>query len=147
MAEEEQDTEQQDAQTQHKHCPMLKHHADFAEVALAETPRYEDLDAHGKAHRQGGEDEIIQASHHRRAQFYCSEVTEEGRVGKGDDGLRKVAQHDRICDAPNLAVRNGGFNHAAKIGKNLTQNSLNYENLDATNCLHPAGSADSAISA
>ena len=125
VAEEEKDAEQEQAQSQHEQGPVLEHHADFAEVALAETPRYEDLDAHGKAHRQGGEDEIIQARHHRRAQFYSAEVTEEGCVGEGNDGLRKVAQHDWISDAPNLAVRNGGFNHAAKIGKNLTQNPLN----------------------
>ena len=74
MAEEEQDAEQQDAQTQHKHCPMLKHHADFAEVALAVTSRDEDLYAYGKTHRQGGEDKIIQARHHGGAQLDGAEV-------------------------------------------------------------------------
>ena len=104
MAEKEQDAEQKDAQAQHKQSPMLKHHADFIVVALSETPRNEDLYAHGKAHRQGGEDEIIQARHHGRAQFVGAEVTEESRIGKGNDGLRKVAQHDGISDAPDFAV-------------------------------------------
>lgn len=104
MAEEEQDAEQQQAQAQHKQGPMLKHHADFLEVALAETPRDEDLDAHGEAHRQGGEDEIIQPRHHRRAQFVGAEVAEESGVGEGDDGLRKVAQHNGIRDAPNFSI-------------------------------------------
>jgi hypothetical protein len=104
VAEEKQDAEKQNAQTQHKQGPVLEHHADFAEVALAETPRYEDLDSHGKAHRQGSEYEVIQARHHRRAQFYCAKVTEEGRVGEGDDGLRKVAQHDGVRNAPNFFV-------------------------------------------
>ncbi len=115
VAEEEKDAEQEQTQAQHKQGPMLEHHADFAEVALAETPRYEDLDAHGKAHRQGGEDEVIQARHHGGTQLDSAEVTEKGRVGEGNDGLRKVTQHNRVSDAPNLAVRNGGFNHAAKI--------------------------------
>ena len=83
---------------------MLEHHADFAEIALAETPRDEDLDAHGKAHRQGGEDEIIQPRHHRRTEFDGTKVSEESRVGEGDDGLRQVTQHDRICDAPDLFI-------------------------------------------
>ena len=104
VAEEEKDAEQEQAQAQHEQGPVLEHHADFAEVALAETPRYEDLDSHGKAHRQGGEYEVIQARHHRRAQFYCAEVTEESRVGEGDDSLRKVAQHDGVRNAPNFFV-------------------------------------------
>ncbi len=74
MAEEEQDAEQQDAQTQHKHCPMLKHHTDFAEVALAITPRDKDLYAHGKTHRQGSEDKVIQARHHGGTQLDGAEV-------------------------------------------------------------------------
>ena len=125
MAKEEQDAEQQKAQTQHKQGPMLKHHADFAEVALAVTSRDEDLYAYGKTHRQGGEDKIIQARHHGGAQLDGAKVTQESGVGEGDDGLRQVTQHDGVSDAPDLAVRYGGFNHAAKIGIYLTQNSLN----------------------
>ena len=104
VAEEEQDAEQKDAQAQHKQSPMLKHHADFIVVAFAETPRNEDLNANGKAHRQCSEDEIIQARHHGRAQFVGAEVTEESRIGKGNDGLRKVAQHDGVCYAPDFAI-------------------------------------------
>ena len=48
---------------------MLKHHTDFAEVALAITPRNKDLYAHGKAHRQGSENEVIQARHHGGTQL------------------------------------------------------------------------------
>ena len=104
MAEEEQDAEQQHAQGQHKMRPMLKHHADALVVALAKTPRDENLDAHGKAHRQGGEDKIIQACHHGSTQFIRAKVTEESRVGEGNNGLRKVTQHDGVCDAPYFAV-------------------------------------------
>ena len=110
---------------------MLKHHANLAEVALAITSRDEDLYAHGKTHRQGGEDEVIQARHHGGTQLDGAKVTQESGVGEGDDGLRKVAQHDGVSDAPDLAVRYGGFNHAAKIGIYLTQNSQNYMNRDA----------------
>ena len=94
---------------------MLKHHADFAKVALAIPPRDENLYADGKAHRQGGEDEVIQARHHGGTQLDGAEVTQESGVGEGDDGLRQVTQHDGVSDAPDLAVRNGGFNHAAKL--------------------------------
>ena len=126
---------------------MLKHHADFAEVALAVTPRDEDLYAYGKAHRQSGEDEVIQARHHGGAQLDGAEVTQESGVGEGDDGLRQVTQHDGVSDAPDLAVRYGGFNHAAKIGIYLTQNSQYYMKRKATLSLRPAGSANSADSA
>ncbi len=88
MAEEEQDAEQQDAQTQHKQGPMLKHHADFAEIALTIPPRDEDLYAHGKAHRQGGKDKVIQSRHHGGAQLDGAKVTQESGIGEGDDGLR-----------------------------------------------------------
>ena len=115
VAEEEKDAEQEDAQAQHKQCPMLKHHTDFVEVALAKASRNEDLDAHGKAHRQSGEDEIIQARHHGGTQFVGAKMTEKGCISEGDDGLRKVAQHDGICDAPDFLVGNGGFNHGAKL--------------------------------
>ena len=125
MAKEEQDTKQQHAQGQHEMCPMLKHYANALVVALAVTPRDEDLDAHGKAHRQGGEDEIIQASHHGRAQFVGAKVTEEGGVGEGDDGLRKVTQHDGIRNAPDFAVGDARCSHAAKIEKS-TQNTWFY---------------------
>ena len=94
---------------------MLKHHTDFTEVALAEASRDKDLDAHGKAHRQGGEDEIIQARHHGGTQFVGAKMTKKGCISEGDDGLRKVAQHDGICNAPDFLVGNGGFNHGAKL--------------------------------
>ena len=94
---------------------MLKHHTDFAEVALAITPRNKDLYAHGKAHRQGGEDKIIQARHHGGTQLNGAEMTQESGVSKGDDGLRKVTQHDGISDAPNLAVGDARCSHAAKL--------------------------------
>ena len=94
---------------------MLKHHADFAEVALAETPRNKYLNTNGKAHRQSGEDEVIQACHHGGTQFVGAEVAQKGRVRESDDGLRKVAQHDRVRNAPDFAVGDGGFNHGAKL--------------------------------
>ena len=99
---------------------MLKHHPDALVVALAVTPRDEDLNAHGKAHRQGGEDEIVQSRHHGSTQLVGAEVTKESGISEGDDGLRKVAQHDGVCDAPNLAVGNGGFNHVTKLGNSST---------------------------
>ena len=95
---------------------MLKYHADFAEVALAVSPRDENLYADGKAHRQSGEDEIIQARHHGSTQLDGAEVTQEGRVGEGDDGLRQVTQHDGVSDAPDLFVGDGGFYHVTKLG-------------------------------
>ena len=115
VAEEKQDTEQEDTQTQHKQRSMLKHHTDFAEVTLAIPPCNENLDAHGKAHRQRGEDEVIQARHHGGTQFVGAEVTQESGVSKGDDGLRKVAQHDGVSDAPDFPIGNSRFNHGAKI--------------------------------
>ena len=84
--------------------PMLKHHADALVVAFAVTPRDEDLNAYGKAHRQGGEDEVIQARHHRGAQLVGAEVAQERGVSKRDDGLRQVTQHDRISNAPDFTV-------------------------------------------
>ena len=111
MAEEEQDAEKQHAQPQDKQGSMLKHNTDFAEVVLAETPRDEYLYAHSKTHRQGGEDEIKQACHHGGTQLDGAKVTQECGVSKGDDGLRKITQHDGVRDTPNLSVRNGGFNH------------------------------------
>ena len=104
---------------------MLKYHANLAEVALTIPPRDEDLYADSKTHRQGGEDKVTQARHHGGAQLDGAEVTQESGVSKGDDGLRKITQHDGVRDTPDLSVRNGGFNHAAKLGKYLTQNSLN----------------------
>ena len=95
--------------------PMLKHHADAFVVALAIAPRNENLDAHGKAHRQGGEDKVIQACHHGSTQLVGAEVTQEGSIGESDDGLRQVTQHDGVRDAPDLLVGDGGFNHAAKV--------------------------------
>ena len=95
---------------------MLEHHADFLVVALAITPRDEDLDAHGKAHGQGGEDIIVQACHHGGAQLDGAKVTQESSVGKGDDGLRQVTQHNGVSNAPDFAVGDARFNHAAKLG-------------------------------
>jgi hypothetical protein len=115
MTEKEQDAEQQDAQAQHKQRPMLKHHADFAEIALAIPPRDENLYANGKAHRQSGEDKVIQARHHGSTQLNGAEVTQESGVGESDDGLRKVAQHDGVSDAPDFFVCNGGSNHVTKV--------------------------------
>ena len=94
---------------------MLKHHTDFAEVALAVTPCNENLNANGKAHRQGREDEIIQARHHGGTQLDGAEVTQESGVGEGNDGLRQVAQHDGISDAPDFFVCNCGLNHVTKL--------------------------------
>ena len=84
--------------------PMLKHHADAFIVALAVTPRDENLNAHGKAHRQGGEHEIIQPRHHRSTQLVGTKVAEESSVGEGNDGLCQVTQHDGVCDAPDFFV-------------------------------------------
>ena len=105
MAEEKQDAEQQQAQEQYEMRPVLKHHTDALVVALAVTPRDENLDAHGKAHRQGSEHEIIQTRHHRGTQLVGAEVTEESGVGEGDDGLRQVTQHNGVCDAPDFTIR------------------------------------------
>ena len=116
MAEKEQDAEQQDAQTQHKQSTMLKHHADFAKVALSVTPRDENLYTDGKAHRQSGEDEVIQARHHGGTQLDGAEVTQESGVGKSNDGLCQVAQHDGVSNTPDFLVCYSGFNHAAKLG-------------------------------
>ena len=104
VTEEEQDAEQQDAQAQHKRGSVLKHHADALVVALAKTSGDENLYAHGKAHRQGGEDEIIQARHHGATQLVGAEVTQESGVGEGNDGLRQVTQHDGVSDAPDFFV-------------------------------------------
>ena len=68
--------------------PMLKHHANALVVALAVASRDEDLDTYGKAHRQGGEDEVIQARHHRRAQLVRAEMAQKRRIREGNDGLR-----------------------------------------------------------
>ena len=116
MAKEKQDAEQQDAQAQYKQGPMLKHHTDFAEVALAKSTRDENLYAHGKAHRQGGKDKVIQTRHHGGTQLDGAEVTQESGVGKGDNGLRQVAQHDGVRNTPDFLVCYSGFNHAAKLG-------------------------------
>ena len=115
MAEEKQDAEQEDAQAQHKQRPMLKYHTDFAEVAFAIPPRDEDLNSYRKAHCQRGEDEVIQTCHHGGTQFVGAEVTQESGVSKGDDGLRKVAQHDGVSDAPDFPIGDCRFYHGAKI--------------------------------
>ena len=90
---------------------MLKHHADALVVALPETPGDENLDAHGKAHRQSGEDEVIQARHHRGTQLIGAEVAQKRGVGKGDDGLRQVTQHDGVSNAPDFLICNSSFEH------------------------------------
>ena len=33
----------------------------------------------------------------------------KGGVGKSDDGLRQITQHDWRGDAPNLTIRNGSL--------------------------------------
>ena len=91
--------------------PMLKHHADALVVTLAVTPRDENLDAHSKAHRQGGEDEVIQARHHGGTQLVGAEVAQKSRVSESDDSLCEIAQHDGIRDAPDLAIRYSGLYH------------------------------------
>ena len=101
--------------------PMLKHYTNALVIAFAVTPRNENLYAYGKAHRQGGENEIIQSRHHRGTQFISAKVTEKGSIGKGNDGLRQVTQHDGVRDAPNFAVGDARCSHAAKIEKS-TQN-------------------------
>ena len=83
---------------------MLKHDADFAEVALTITPRDENLNAHGKTHRQGGEDEVKQACHHGGTQLNSAEMPQESSVGKGDNGLCQVTQHDGVSNAPDFFV-------------------------------------------
>ena len=115
MAEEKQDAEQEDTQAQHKQRPMLKHNTDFAEVAFAIPPRDEDLNSYRKAHRQSGEYKIIQARHHGGTQLVGAKVTQESGVSKGDDGLRQVAQHDGVSDAPDFPIGNSQFYHGAKI--------------------------------
>ena len=115
MAKEKQNAEQQDAQSQNEMRPMLKHHADALVVALAVTSRDENLYAHSKTHRQGGEDEVIQTRHHGSTQFIGAEVTEKSSVGEGDNGLRQVTQHDWVRDAPDFLIGDRGFNHAAKV--------------------------------
>ena len=104
MAKEEQDAKQQYTQGKYRMRPMLEHHADALIVTLTVTPRNEDLDAHGKAHCQGGEDEVIQTRHHRGTQLVGAKMTKKSGVGEGDDGLRQVTQHDGICDAPDFLV-------------------------------------------
>lgn len=84
--------------------PMLKHYADALIFALAEASSDKNLNSNGEAHRQSGEHIIVQAGHHGGAQLVGAEVTQESRIGKGDDGLCKIAQHDGIGDAPNLSV-------------------------------------------
>lgn len=116
MAEEEQDAEEQHAQPQDKQGSMLKHHTDFVVVALAKSPCDEDLYADGKAHRKSGEDEVIQTRHHGGTQLDGAEVTQESGVGKSDDGLCQVAQHDGVRNTPDFLVCYSGFNHAAKLG-------------------------------
>ena len=116
MAEEEQDAEKQHAQPQDEQRPILKHHADFAEVALTVTPRDENLYAHCKAHRQGGKDKVIQARHHGGTQLDGAEMTQKSGVCKGDDGLRQVTQHDGVSNTPDFLVCYSGFNHASKLG-------------------------------
>ena len=71
---------------------MLKHHTDFAVVALAEAPCDKYLNTNGKAHRQGGEDEVIQACHHGATQLVGTKVPQESGVGEGDDGLRQISR-------------------------------------------------------
>ena len=115
MAKEEQNRKQQNAQAQHKQRSMLKYHADFLQVALAETPRDKNLDANGKAHGQGSKNIVIQTRHHGGAQLDGTEMAKKSGIGKGDDGLRQITQHNRVGDAPNLAVGDARFNHAAKI--------------------------------
>ena len=115
VAEKEQDREKDDAQAQDEHRPMLKHHADFLVVALAEASRDKDLNADGKSHRQGCEDEIIQACHHGGTQLNGAEVPQESGVGKGDDGLRQVPQHDGIGDAPDFAIGDGCLEHLIQL--------------------------------
>ena len=85
--------------------PVLKHHADALIVALAVSPSDENLNAHGKAHRQGGKDKVIQPRHHRGTQLVGTKVAEESSVGEGNDGLRQVTQHDGVCDAPDFTIR------------------------------------------
>jgi hypothetical protein len=43
-------------------------------------------------------------------------MSQKSGVGESDDGLRQVTQHNRVRDAPNLTVRNSGFNHVTKLG-------------------------------
>ena len=104
MAEEEQDAEKQHAQPQDKQGSMLKHHTDFAVVTLAKSPCDEDLYADGKAHRKSGKDKVIQTRHHGGTQLDGAEVTQESGVGKSNDGLCQVAQHDGVSDAPDFLV-------------------------------------------
>ena len=93
---------------------MLEDHADLFQVALAEAPCDEDLDAHGESHGQGGEHVIEEAGHHGGAQLDGAEMSQKSGVGEGDDSLREVTQHDGVGDAPYLSVGDGGF-HAAKV--------------------------------
>ena len=110
---------------------MLKHHPDALVVALAVTPCDKDLDAHGKAHCQSGEDKVIQSSHHRGTQLVGAEMTEESSIGEGNDSLRKVAQHDGVCNAPDFAVGNGGFIHVTKLGNSFghQKHLFNFSNI------------------
>ena len=105
--------------------PMLKHHADALVIALTVTPRDENLNAHGKAHRQGGEDEVIQARHHGATQLVGAKVTQESGVGESNDGLRKITQHDGISNAPDFAVGDCCCPH--KKQDNAQKNKLNHQ--------------------
>ena len=115
IAEEMEDAEKQYAEGQHKQGPMFEDHANFLEVALAETSGDEDLYAHGKTHGERGEHEIEQARHHGGAQLVGAEVSQKSRIGEGDDGLCQITQHDRRGDAPYFTVGDARWFHAAKL--------------------------------
>ena len=88
---------------------MLKHLSYLLEVAFAKASRDENLNADGKAHSQSGEHKIIETRHHGGTQLNGAQMAQKGGVGKSDDGLRQIAQHDWRGDAPNLTIRNGSL--------------------------------------
>ena len=94
---------------------MLEDDADLLQVTFAETSCDKNLDAYGEAHGQCGEHEIEEASHHGGAELVGAKMPEEGRVSKGNDGLRQIPQHDGIGDPPDFAVGDTRLDHGAKV--------------------------------
>ena len=109
FAAKEQNAEKQNAKQKHEHGAMLKHLADFLEIAFAKTTRDKYLNANGKAHGQSGKHIILKARHHGGTHLDGAQMTQKSGIGKSDDGLGQIAQHDGIGNAPNLTVWNGSI--------------------------------------
>ena len=88
---------------------MLENHTYLFQITFTVAPGDEDLDAHRKTHCQRSEYVIEQACHHRRSQFYSAQMPQESRVGKSDDSLCQIAQHNGIGNTPYFAIGDRGF--------------------------------------